>query len=122
METIKNFDELVQHLVNRGERKRVAVICPRDESTRKAINTPEAQQFLEVVSVDNDDPDQAASEAVAMAREGKVDLVMKGLVNTDNLLRAVLNKETASCPRVTCLPISPACRFLPTTNSSSAAM
>ena len=111
METIKNFDELVQLLVNRGERKRVAVICPRDESTRKAISTPEAQKFLEVIPVDNDDPDLAAAEAVAMAREGKVDLVMKGLVNTDNLLRAVLNKETGILPKgnvlthITCVQI-----------------
>ena len=37
METIRNFDELVTHLSDRTERRRVAVVCPNDESTQYAV-------------------------------------------------------------------------------------
>ena len=40
-----------------------------------------------------DDADGAAREAVAAVREGRADVLMKGTINTDNLLRAVLDKE-----------------------------
>lgn len=99
MNSVRNFEDLLAHLKAKGERKRVAVICPRDESTKKACQLAEESGFLKVVPVDHDDADQAAAEAVIMAREGKVDLLMKGLINTDNLLRAVLNKETGLLPK-----------------------
>ena len=36
----------------------------------------------------------AAAKAVQLVHEGMVDVIMKGLLNTDDLLRAVLNKQT----------------------------
>ncbi|MCM1224817.1 MAG: phosphate acyltransferase, partial [Lachnospiraceae bacterium] len=44
--------------------------------------------------MDAADPDHAAALAVAMVRNGEADIIMKGMINTDNLLRAILNKET----------------------------
>ena len=100
MAIIDNFAELVDHLCQRGERKRVGVICPRDESTRGAIKLAvETMGFAEAVVFDDDDPCKAAAAAVAAAREGQVDVIMKGLINTDDLLRAVLNKETGILPK-----------------------
>jgi phosphate butyryltransferase len=55
--------------------------------------------FIEPTAITGDNPDEAAARAVAMAREGKADVIMKGQVNTDNLLRAVLNKETGILPK-----------------------
>ena len=44
-------------------------------------------------------PDKAAQEGVALVREGHADVLMKGIINTDNLLRAVLNKEHGLLPQ-----------------------
>lgn len=108
MKAIQNFDEMVSHLSSRTEKRRVAVICPNDESTRAAIRR--ACDFIDPISVGADDEaqaalkefphveandvDEAAAKAVELVRTGQADVLMKGLLNTDNLLRAVLNKET----------------------------
>ena len=104
MEAIKKLDELAAHLVERcqngGEKKRIGVIRPRDESTLGAVKAAtETAGFAEAVAFDNDDVSVAAAEAVAAAREGRVDVLMKGTLNTDDLLRAVLNKETGILPK-----------------------
>jgi phosphate butyryltransferase len=43
--------------------------------------------------VDIADPSQAAARAVSCVREGQAQILMKGFVSTEILLRAVLNKE-----------------------------
>ena len=114
METIKNFDQLVAHLAGRTERRRVAVVCPNDPSTQAAVCRALDAGIIDVLLVGPDadavqafgkygdrvqsfeasDADDAARRAVALVREGKADVLMKGLLNTDQLLRAVLNKQT----------------------------
>jgi len=110
MKAITNFDELTSHLSERQEKRRVAVVCPYDESSQQAVGRAISDGFVDpilvgesaklgnalpgVPRIDAQDDDDAAAKAVALVREGKVDVVMKGLLNTDNLLRAVLNKET----------------------------
>jgi phosphate acetyltransferase/phosphate butyryltransferase len=44
-------------------------------------------------------PDEAARTAVQMIREGKADILMKGLINTDTLLHAILDKEHGLLPK-----------------------
>lgn len=131
-ETIHDFSELTQHLVGRKERRRVAVACPNDASTPVAIGraidegfvsailvgcTPEAkaafakyENFVEFV--DADDADDAARKAVAMVREGRADVLQKGLLTTDCLLRAVLSKETGILPKGNVLTHL-ACAYVP---------
>jgi phosphate butyryltransferase len=46
-----------------------------------------------------DDRDEAARISVKLVRDGGDDILMKGLINTDNLLHVVLNKETGILPR-----------------------
>lgn len=99
MKTIQCFDELVDHLKASGVRRRVAVVCGRDESTSGAVERAVEAGFVEAIYVDNDDVDVAAAEAVALVREGKADVIMKGLLNTDNLLKAILNKECGILPK-----------------------
>ena len=119
MEVIRNFEELVSHLSQRTERRRVAVVCPNDHSSQEAVARAldegiadilivgadeEAKAFFakygeRIESVDASDVDEAAAKAVALVREGRADVLMKGLLNTDNLLRAVLNKETGILPK-----------------------
>ena len=121
MNTIKNFDELLAHLKENNVKKRVAVVWAADEKTPAACAQALEAGFIEAIFVgceeklkanealkpfaasmsfvDATDADDAAAKAVALVREDKADVLMKGLINTDNLLRAVLNKETGILPK-----------------------
>ena len=115
MKAIQNFEELISHLSGRDEPSKVAVVCPYDESTQGAVQQAIDAGFInpilvgesaklgnalrDVPRIDATDDDDAAAKAVALVREGKADVLMKGLLNTDNLLRAVLNKETGILPK-----------------------
>lgn len=110
MKAIENFEELVAYLAGGMEPKRVAVVCPYDESTQGAIAKACDEGFVKPILVGDpklmggalkdvprlkaDDDDDAAAKAVELVRQGMADVLMKGMLNTDNLLRAVLNKET----------------------------
>ncbi len=48
----------------------------------------------EIEIIDAQDDVESAAKTIALAREGKVDMIQKGTLNTSDLLRAVLNKET----------------------------
>lgn len=116
MTPLKDFSELAAALRGQGGKRRVAVVCPDDGHTREVIrraldegiadvtlvNGGEsdgwaedlARLFAGRVSVDGTpDADSAARRAVQLVRSGQADVLMKGRINTDNLLRAVLNKE-----------------------------
>ncbi|MBQ7420988.1 MAG: phosphate butyryltransferase [Prevotella sp.] len=121
MEAIRNFEELIDHLRLRGDRRRVAVVWASDEWTQKSVSQALEVGFIEAIFVgcqeevernrvlmrhrehisfvEADSGDAAAERAVALIHEGKADILMKGMLNTDNLLRAVLNKETGILPQ-----------------------
>ena len=99
MKKIQCFDELVDYLKDSRRQRRVAVVCGRDESTSEAVRRAQDAGFAEPVFVDDDDVDAAAARAVALVREGKADVLMKGLLNTDNLVKAILSKDTGILPR-----------------------
>lgn len=122
MEPIQDFAALMSRLRSQKERKRVAVVCPNDAHTEYVIlrslqegfadfllvaDTPHLinatyihRQFPERVKVyEASSPDKAAQEGVALVREGHADVLMKGIINTDNLLRAVLKKEEGLLPK-----------------------
>ena len=103
-------------------RKRVVVVCPNDPHTQYAVLRALEEGIAEFLLITNPQyasqveriknqhpahvdvlmvptPDEAAVLAVQIVREGKADVLMKGLINTDNLLHAVLNKETGILPR-----------------------
>ena len=44
-------------------------------------------------------PDEAARIAVNLVHQGKADILMKGIINTDNLLRVILDKEHGLLPK-----------------------
>ncbi len=102
MSAISSFDALKAHLSLRAEEKRrVAVVWPEDDTTRKAVKMAREAGFASAVMLDSSvaaSPDDAAAQAVALVRNGEADVIMKGLVNTDNLLRAILNKQTGILP------------------------
>ena len=121
MKPIRNFDQLTAHLQTLKKRKRIAVVCANDPNTEYAIaraleegiaefqmigdssilkKYPTLKQYPDFVStVHIENPDEAAREAVRIVREGGADILMKGIINTDNLLHAILDKENGILPR-----------------------
>lgn len=115
MEGLKDFKDMLARLECRNKRWRIAIVCAEDESSRIAAEWALKRKFVEIVFVGGakivmsderlkkyssywsvvrvESRDEAAHIAVEMAREGKVDILMKGLINTDNLLRAILDKQ-----------------------------
>lgn len=116
MQLIRNFSSLFSHLSAPGRtRARVAVACPYDASTLEAVRRALGLGIADFILVGDTerydyaalirdfpehitiihitDSDAAAAEAVSQVRYDKADVLMKGLINTDNLLRAILNKE-----------------------------
>ena len=94
METIKTLNDITRFLQERGKKKRVSVVCATDASTRYAVEKAQEMGFIQPIYIDGDDKDDCASRAVEMVRNQEADILMKGLINTDNLLRAILNKQT----------------------------
>lgn len=64
------------------------------EEEQSDVSKPCAIDLNKFELVDVVDPDEAAAQAVAAVAEGRANVLMKGLVETSPLLRAVLNKET----------------------------
>lgn len=112
METITDFNDLTRRFRALERASGVVVVCPDDEPTvecmlralaesnvhftavTKGNPLPESLtpgERLKVIECDN--ADAAAAQAVALVHDGEADVLMKGDINTDNLLRAVLNKE-----------------------------
>ena len=54
-------------------------------------------EYVKTIHIEN--PDEAAREAVRIVREGGADILMKGIINTDNLLHAILDKEKGLLPK-----------------------
>ena len=122
MEPIQDFASLISRLRSLKERKRVVVVCPNDPHTEYVItrslhegfadfllvaDTPHLlnseyirMQYPDHVKVyEATSPDKAAQEAVSLIREGHADVLMKGIINTDNLLHAILDKEKGLLPK-----------------------
>jgi phosphate butyryltransferase len=121
MESISSFAELTAHLKSVNCRKRLAVANAVDSHTLnavlRAVDMGIVEAFLigDVASIESpelfehtlspfihiiDIPEvkQATLEAVRMVKEGEADILMKGLVNTEVLLRAILDKEKGILP------------------------
>lgn len=80
-----------------------ALKLAQDEGIAKALlvgNAAEIRPLLEEVGlakdtpvIDEVDPIQAALKAVSLVRDGDAQVLMKGLINSSDFLRAVLNQE-----------------------------
>lgn len=116
MEPIFNLKSLPERLRSLGKRVTVAVACPADSHTEEVVERSIREEIADfilvavagkeavakrlladypehVVIIDAEDDDDAARKAVWEVHEGRAQVLMKGTINTDNLLRAVLNKE-----------------------------
>lgn len=121
MELVQSLSQMVSRLRLHNIRRRVAVVCPNDPHTEYVIIRSLREEIAEYLLVtdrahhdmayrlrsaspdfiqvyETDTPDEAAAYAVQLVRMGDADILMKGLINTDNLLRAVLKKEDGLLP------------------------
>ena len=93
---LKTFEQLKNRQLQ-GKRHRIVAVCANDDATRGALQL--AEELADVSYVNAATPEEAAARAVERIRNGEGDILMKGLIGTDQLLRAVLNKETGLLPQ-----------------------
>ena len=112
---IADFSQLVENLKETGNKKNVAVVWAEDSHTLEAVEMAYEAGFANPILVCSqqtaekyegkyeillaDNPQDASEKAVALVREGCADALMKGFVNTDVLLRAILDKEKGLLPK-----------------------
>lgn len=113
---IKNFDELIKKVQSFEGKKKVAVAAAHDEHALEAVFEAVENNIVEPVLIGNKekikeiaaklgktvsddsiietaDDSEAAAKAVELARNGQADFIMKGKLQTADLLRAVVDKE-----------------------------
>jgi len=122
MEPITRLNQIPERLKTTGQCYRVAVAAAEDANTLGAVMRATADGFAKPVLIGNRDailhtaaeanvpvdesyivhvPDHAGAvaTAVGMVKNGEADVLMKGLVNTDLFLKAVLNPEKGLLPK-----------------------
>lgn len=113
--TFKSLETFIE-MAKEKETRRLAVAAAGDEPVLEAVNSAMKDGIVKPILVgdkaaigaiaekigfnldsieiiDEANPAKASKKAVSLIREGKADILMKGLVGTADLLRAVLNKE-----------------------------
>ena len=116
-----SFSDIFASLASRGTKKRMIAAWGVDSHTivaaSKAVDlgivevtivgdspmvarvcTEEGIDVSKFTLVDNPVEQSAVAEAVDLIRQGKGDILMKGLCSTDKFLRAILNKDTGLLP------------------------
>jgi phosphate butyryltransferase len=113
---IKTHDMIEEKVLKLGRKHRIAVAWAQDSNTigavYKAVNKGfiealmigRSSEILNICSSENINPrlftiiesgneKSASADAVRLVRDGKADIVMKGLVGTDNFLKAIMDKD-----------------------------
>ena len=132
---IADFSQLVENLKETGNKKNVAVVWAEDSHTLEAVEMAYEAGFANPILVCSqqtaekyegkyeillaDNPQDASEKAVALVREGRADALMKGFVNTDVLLRAILDKEKGILPKGSVLTHITAAKLPPIRNFCS---
>lgn len=113
---ISSFGEIVKHARERGP-KTIAVAVAQDAEVLTAVSKAHSQGIAKAILVGDrerilniarqrnididgveiiDEPDkiQACNKAVQLVSSGKADIVMKGIIDTSVILKAILNEES----------------------------
>lgn len=109
-----NFDEIKRRLMNHGKPIKCAIVSANTESVMEAAMRAYNDGFIYPVFIGNEeyinnyihdfehskievidisDPEKAMECAVTLAKENKVQCIMKGLIETSQFMRAVLKRE-----------------------------
>lgn len=112
---MRSFNDVIKYAKERGP-KTISVACSQDKEVLIAVDMAKKEGIANAILVgdvektkdiarelnidldgyeliDEKDLAQASLKAVSLVSEGKADMVMKGLVDTSIILKAVLNKE-----------------------------
>lgn len=112
---IKQLSDMLQ-LARSGEKARLVVVAAQDKEVLEAVieahrsdvispilvgDAEKIEQLLETMGAKVDDfeildaknLEEAAAKGLQLFKEGRADFIMKGLIDTSILLKAVLNKE-----------------------------
>ena len=116
MEQIRNLDQLLVYAREVGPKK-LSVVCAEDDVVMKAVEEARALGIVNAILVGNGEkikavldkmgldaanyeivdekrgPAAAALKAVELVSTGQADVLMKGMLETADFLRGVLNKE-----------------------------
>ena len=112
---LKSISDLHQ-LAIKSNRKRMAVVFAHDEHVMEAVSKACAEGLIEPIFIghkkeiesyiralniakpyqviDEDDPAKASAIATDLVNQNQCDIVMKGLIDTKIILKAVVNSET----------------------------
>ncbi|HLN60391.1 MAG TPA: bifunctional enoyl-CoA hydratase/phosphate acetyltransferase [Symbiobacteriaceae bacterium] len=92
---IQSFDHVLTAAREKAARKLpvLAVAQANDHHIQEAIDEAERLGLVKALRIVRDDPAEAAREAVLAVRNGEAQLLMKGLLQTATIMKAVLNKE-----------------------------
>lgn len=109
---MKKFDELLANFSS-DQKIRIGVVNASDEVTIQSVFNPKVREYLEPVLigsagtiadileklgysatvVDAEGEDACAEKGVELVKEGKIDFLMKGHIQTRPFLKAIVNKE-----------------------------
>lgn len=90
---LKNYLSIKEKLKG-GQKRTVAIATmPGDAEVEEAARLIQEENFAEVIFIEEADGAKAALQAAKLVRDGEADVLMKGLVNTSDFLRAVLDQE-----------------------------
>ncbi len=92
MKAIHSLHEIHELVSKNKHQLRIAAVNPTDEATQEALQLIEERHIAEVIRIEDALLERAAEKAVALIRRGDADVLMKGMIGTDVLLRAILNK------------------------------
>ncbi len=121
MKTITSLSMALEEAAKSASKKRLVVAFGQDSHSIEATSKAIAMGIVEVTLVGDknkilqvcqeqkidpkiytivDEPEEIAAgkRAVALIKEGKGNIIMKGLISSDNYLRAILNKEKGLLP------------------------
>lgn len=113
----KKFEELLALVDTKADKKTVALVRAEDDHALEAVAEVVKKGLIDAVLVGNreaikktaekigfsvtddqivdaKDPESAAAEGVKLIREGRADFLMKGKLETSQMLRPVVNKQT----------------------------
>lgn len=114
---LRDFDQIKQQLSSRGRKPRLGVVAAQDQHTLEAVARATAEELVEPVLygpreliepiwaehapdlplpavVEETDRDRCVAAALADVRSGQLQCIMKGRLETADLMRAVVNRDT----------------------------
>ncbi|MCF6464049.1 bifunctional enoyl-CoA hydratase/phosphate acetyltransferase [Clostridium sp. Cult1] len=113
---IRNFDELIRKVWNFDKKRKVAVVVAEDQHTLEAVFKAKEDNILDPILIGNkdrikkildtknysledesiidvEDEVAAAYKGVELVKMNRADFIMKGKIQTADLLKAVVHKE-----------------------------